>query len=182
MGNQENTIVKNETKKANNKVAQSKRNNKKVAEVIETIETKNEVVAEVVVKIEKTKTNKTQKLIATLLRVSGVSEQNLTNFLIANLAMRKEKVKVNDYLTKLILKVAAGLEIPNEDKTSASEIFLNEIAKHSNLDVQLVTKFVIADLSSRPKTNLQAYFKDVFFKVSTNKSGIVEKIATFKRF
>ncbi len=175
MKKSENTIAKNETKK----VAQSKRNNKKVAEVIET---KNEVVAEVVAKIEKPKTNKTQKLIATLLRVSGVSEQNLTNFLIANLAMRKEKVKVNDYLTKLILKVAAGLEIPNEDKTSASEIFLNEIAKHSNLDVQLVTKFVIADLASRPKTNLQPYFKDVFFKVSTNKSGIVEKIATFKRF
>ena len=72
------------------------------------------------------------------------------------------------------------LALPN--MVEASEIFLNEIAKHSNLEVQLVTKFVIADLSSRPKTNLQSYFKDVFFKVSTNKSGIIEKIATFKRF
>ncbi len=174
-------IMKNSnTNQVENLVAEKKsRNTAKTKKVVETTTTDLIIVKQVT----KTKINKTIQLLETLIKVSGATRENVISFLMQNLASRKEKIKIQDLLTQLILKVASGtLVISNEDKTKTSQIFVGQMVENFDFDKVNFEKFVIQTLASKNKrVSLNTFFKDMFFKASTNKEFVL-KIKSFKRF
>lgn len=164
---------------SNTKVAKKaiiKKATKKVAEKMST-----DLV--VIKKVEKIKTNKTTQLLETLIKVSGASRENVIAFLMQNLATRKEVVKLQEFFTQLIVKVASGeLVIANENRLVNSQIFVEQMASNFGFDKQNFEKFVIQTLASKAKkVSINTFFKDLFFKASMN-ADFANKISEFKRF
>lgn len=159
---------------AKTKKQRQPRQTKKVAEVVETVET-----------VEATKTKKQnaiQKSIAMLQKVSGVDQKSVQLFLVRHFANQSSKVKISAHITKLVLKVAAGnLEIPQVDKTTSFEMFTQTMIDKFGVDKTTFENFIINLLASKKKVNLDSFFKDVFFKASTNPEFLL-KINDFKRF
>jgi hypothetical protein len=126
--------------------------------------------------------NKIQKTIKMIVNVSGATEQNVINFLIKTLANQKSKVKISEFLTKLVLRIASGsVQIPNDEATAPSEIFVAQMVEKFGLSKPQFENFLINELATKKKVVLNTFFKDMFFKASMNQV-FVEKINSFKRF
>lgn len=142
---------------------------------------KNEIIIIETLPIKKVGLNRIQKAIKMLAKVSGVSQENLISFLIKNLASQDSKVKIADYLTKMVLRIASGTLEIKENSTSASEMFIEQMVEKFGLNKLQLENFIINDLSTKKKVVLNSYFKDLFFKASM-KPEFVTKINSFKRF